>query len=100
MLLNIYITLVVLLNMQETSIEAYNSIQVSLGKRQKNVHDMIKKNGSVTNRELSTLLQIPINQITPRTNELVKMGLVIQDGKVKDLLTNRSAMLWKLSNYQ
>ena len=82
--------------MQETSIEAYNSIQVSLGKRQKNVHDMIKKNGSVTNRELSTLLQMPINQITPRTNELVKMGLVIQDGKVKDLLTNRSAMLWKI----
>ena len=40
------------------------------------------------------MLGLPINQITPRTNELVKMGLVVEDKKRSCDVSGRKAIAW------
>lgn len=74
--------------------EAYKSILYGLGERQQVVYDMFKDIGFASNREISVALAVPINQITPRTNELVKSGLIARKGKKLDYKTKRNVILW------
>ena len=98
MFLNIYITLVVLLNMQETSIESYELIQPKIGKRQLLVYSAIITLGSPTDMEISKFLKRDDpNYVRPRRNELVKKGLVVENGKRIDKFTNRKAIIWKIT---
>ncbi len=78
----------------DTSMEAYKSILYGLGERQQVVYDMFKDIGFASNREISVALDVPINQITPRTNELVKSGLVVRRGKKLDHKTKRNVIVW------
>ncbi len=41
-------------------------------------------------------MSIPINSVTPRTNELVKMGLLIEDCKRECSISGRKAISWKV----
>ena len=80
-------------NLQETSVESYQSLD-DIGKRQKDVLRAIKMLREPTNLEISNFLGIPINSITPRTNELVKRGLVVYSRK-KLNPTGRMALAWR-----
>ena len=81
---------------EETSREAYHSIYDTLGQRQQEVYDGFLGNGSCTNLELSHLMQIPINCVTPRTNELRKRGLIVEDCKRVCNISGRRAISWKI----
>lgn len=82
--------------MQTTSLTAYiNKIKPSLGERQKAVYMEILKGNSLTNSEIAASLNAPINTITPRTNELVKMGRVEMDTKRTCRVTGRTAIAWR-----
>jgi len=81
---------------RQTSLEAYSRIKKELGKRQQEIYDGFLGNGSCTNLELSKFLGIPINQITPRTNELVKQGYVKEYEKRKCSVSGRNAISWRV----
>lgn len=84
------------MQVRQTSIEAYSRIKKELGKRQQEVYDGFLGNGTCTNLELSKSLGIPINQITPRTNELVKLGFVAEVEKRQCSVSGKKAISWRV----
>ena len=84
------------MQVRQTSIEAYSRIKKELCKRQQEVYDGFLGNGTCTNLELSRLLGIPINQITPRTNELVKLGFVVEVEKRQCSVSGKKAISWRV----
>jgi len=86
--------------MRDTSLDAFNEVKSELGARQRVVLDAINhiiytKNTYPTNLELSQFLGIPINSITPRTNELFKLGRIWNDGKRTCKVSGRMAYTWR-----
>lgn len=82
---------------QDTSKEAYVGISAELGHRQRQVLDAFKQFGPHTNLEISRLLGLPINQVTPRTNELVKMGCLQSTIKRRCTISKKNAIVWSTS---
>jgi len=80
----------------QTSIQAYHEIKPTLGKRQKEILALFKENTALTDQEISRILRKPINCITPRRGELVKLGLVVRMAVVKSQYTNKNVSLWSL----
>ena len=62
--------------MQQTSMDAYQSIKWQLNPRQRQILHQLSISGCCTNEKLSDLLGLPINRITPRILELRRKGLV------------------------
>lgn len=56
---------------QQTSIDAFHESN-TIGSNQQKVYEVIKTLGPCCNLDIAYCLRIPINRITPRTNELVK----------------------------
>ena len=81
---------------QSTSLDAYQNLKI--GKRQRVVFLAFWEYGAVTNLEISTWRKIPINQVTPRTNELVKMGYIVESHKRKCSISGRIAIAWKVQH--
>lgn len=79
--------------MRQTSLEAYRSITNSLGHKQRMVMGCIILNGPQTNEEVSKYLHWPINTVTPRVGELVKIGL-LKRGGTKIGQSGRRANVW------
>jgi len=79
---------------QETSLEAFESIQMELGERQRQFYNLIKLYPGVSNHDLSRIAQLPINSVTPRVNELRRKGLVVFSHYKQDRVTNRRVMTW------
>ncbi len=77
---------------QQTSLTAFRSLD--LGSRQREVFDGFVRFGDCTNLELSISLGLPINQVTPRTNELVKSGAVLNKGKRRCGVSGRTVIAW------
>ena len=82
---------------QETSRKAYERIIPKLGDRQKTVYLAFKIWGDMSNSEIANKLGCPINCITPRTNELVKMKLLEIKDKRKCNITNRLVLVWGIA---
>jgi len=80
---------------RNTSTLAYNDIKSTLGARQRVVLDIIHYLEAPTNLEISRYLGLPINTITPRTNELVKKGLVCNAGQKICSISGRMAYAWR-----
>lgn len=80
----------------QTSMLAYIDVMPSIGAKQKRVYDYIKLIGPSTNLEVSRNTGMPINTVTPRTNELVKIGMLKQCGKRKCLVSGRIAKTWSV----
>ena len=80
---------------QSTSLEAFYSIIGELNYRQKQIFDAIDKYKSVSNLDISRLLQLPINSVTPRVLELRNKGLVVCDGYKIDRITERRMKTWR-----
>lgn len=81
---------------QQTSILANRDIKKELGKRQALVYNALKGLESANNTILSRKLGIPINQITPRINELRKDGLVIPECIRQCPITHRMTWFWRV----
>lgn len=80
---------------QDTSQRAFKQdVLPTIGERQLQVLKAIENLGNATNSEISEYLGWSINRITPRTNELVKMGKVVDAGKRACYITGRLAYIW------
>jgi len=79
--------------MNEASIESYHAIE-DITDRQREVYLAIRENGPVTNRELCSIMQLPINCITGRVSELVQKNMVASFGKRHDNVTERNVNEW------
>jgi DNA-binding MarR family transcriptional regulator len=84
------------MGVRNTSRQAFHSLN-DLGNRQKFVLAMILDHGPLCNLEISMKSNKPINQITPRTNELVEMGLVEESHREINPITGRRAIYWNTS---
>lgn len=81
--------------MQQTSLFAYYKLKEEneLGRRERQVYDLFKQCGNMTNQEISIRLDLPINHITGRTNSLVKYGL-LEKKEIISQNNNRPAIRW------
>jgi len=71
-----------------------------IGKRQQQVLDLFHNCTNIdlfNNREISVMLKLPINSVTPRVQELRKMGKLVEYKKMKDNITNRLSIYWMLA---
>ena len=72
----------------------------NIGKRQQQVLDLFHNCTNIdlfNNREISVMLKLPINSVTPRVQELRKMGKLVEYKKMKDNITNRLSIYWMLA---
>ena len=83
---------------QQTSLQAFTNVCVSLGERQQRVLDFFykHKDHDFTNTEVADRLLLPINCVTPRVNELRKKGLLIFSQRRYCFVTGRYVMAWRL----
>ncbi len=84
---------------QETSTKAYREITVSGAKftmRDKVFLTLYKSTKPMSNTEISVEMQLPINCITPRINELRKYGLVREAQKKQCEYTGRTVISWEV----
>ncbi len=82
--------------MRQTSLMAYESIQKELSARQELVYHTISRYGAVSDKQLAKWLGWPINCVTPRRNELVKLGRVREcDVVIQD---KRRVYLWEVTS--
>ncbi len=81
----------------ETSRLAYQTLVLpTLGARQMAVFKKLAEKTNWTNAELAEALYWPINTITPRVNELVKMGYV-RHAETRDCkMTGHKAKAWEI----
>ena len=81
---------------QQTTLQAYESIKCDLSRRRRQIFDVIKSAGvvGVTNLEVSNKLNLPIKCVTGRTRDLVKLGYVKQGKKRPDLFTGNRCISW------
>lgn len=82
---------------QETSIQAYDSIFLTLGERQMQVVRALYRLGQANNRMIAEYLKLLINSVTPRVKELRDKKIVGVWEIIKDSVTNRETIYWKLT---
>ena len=69
----------------------YDSLETS-------VQEVVYYNGfCINNRQIAQTLKLPINSITPRVNELRKIGKLVEYKKMRDNITNRLVTYWRLA---
>lgn len=82
---------------QQTSLFVYhNEVKPTLGDRQKIIYEVLKSGSNFTNQEVADRLGFQINTVTPRMNELVKLGVVELATKRKCNRTGRTCCAWKI----
>jgi len=85
------------MSVRDTSRAAYKEIEPKLGDKQKLVLSTIKKaKRPVNNQEIALHLALPINTITPRTNELLSIEKVELAFKAIYPPTGRKVCYWKI----
>ena len=80
---------------QDTSLQAYESIQNKLGKKQEQVYLILKQIQPANNRQIAEHLNLPINTVTPRVKELRDKKLVGVADTGLDNKTGRPTIFWK-----
>ena len=81
----------------QTSLEAFKSIRKELGRRQQEVYETIKKIGPCNNLMIAKYLNLPINSVVQRVNELRnKKKLVGFAFTSKCPYTGRNSNFWKV----
>lgn len=85
---------------QDTSTKAdTEEIAPNLGRKQAAIRRLLLVNPQgMTNAEIARALEWTINRVTPRTNELVKLGAVVDAGTRSCRVTGRTAHVWKLKH--
>ena len=80
---------------QQTSLEALQALE-NRGDKQRMVYEALDVLGEACNLEIARYLNRAINTVTPRTNELVKAGLVEEAGKRVNPITNKNVIYWRI----
>ena len=80
---------------QQTSLESYQCLIPMLGKRQQQIYEFILKHQPVSNNDISRIMGLSINQVTPRVKELRDYHMVWEHGLKYDRLTQRNVMTWR-----
>ena len=80
---------------QQTSLDAFENLK-TLGLLQRKVYAVIREVGSISNTMISNYTGIPINIVTPRVNELRKMGYVVEDRKDFCAITGKRVIYWRV----
>src|ERR1019366_3610049 len=78
----------------DTSLFAYSLATQDLGAKQKEVLDALRFFPDATNAEIAAHLSWPVNRVTPRTGELMKIGLIFKVERRTCKATNGTA--WSL----
>lgn len=81
---------------QDTSLEAYDSIKPELGERQLSVYKALLQLREADNLTISKFLGLPINSITPRVKELRDKKLVGVAKVDISPITKRRVIFWKV----
>lgn len=85
------------MGVRDTSKLAYEEVSPRLGDKQKVVLNTIAKaKRPVNNQEIAIHLALPINTITPRTNELLSLDKVELAFKAIYPATGRKVCYWKV----
>lgn len=79
---------------QDTSLEAFFKFKDAQTRRDQ-VLQTLRLLPDATNAELADKLRWAINRITPRVNELRKLGLVLDNGRRVCRITAGTAHAWK-----
>ena len=75
----------------------------NIGKRQQQVLDLFGMPANnpwkmfYNNRQIAEALNLPINSVTPRVKELREMGKLVEYKKMKDTVSNRLSIYWRLA---
>lgn len=83
---------------RDTSLLAFIELKDNpqhLGLMQEKVFKVIMNNPFICDLEISEILGIQINSITPRRNELLEMGFIIDCGMKKNK-NNRLVHIWSI----
>jgi len=84
------------MSVRDTSLLAYDEVLPSIGKKQALVLQTIAKaKRPVNNQEIASHLALPINTITPRTNELLGIDKVELAFKAIYPATGRTVCYWR-----
>lgn len=84
------------MSVRDTSLAAYREVEPTIGKKQALVLQTINKaKRPVNNQEIASHLALPINTITPRTNELLSIDKVELAFKAIYPATGRKVCYWK-----
>lgn len=85
------------MSVRDTSLLAYNEVTPTIGRKQALVLQTINKaKRPVNNQEIASHLALPINTITPRTNELLSLERVELAFKAIYPATGRKVCYWKV----
>lgn len=87
------------MGVQVTSLISYYEVLNTLGKRQKEVLLAMKKLKCANNLMVSRYLNLPINSITPRMQELRKKGIIIYHHIEACPITKRSSRFYTIKSY-
>lgn len=90
------------MSVRQTSINAYyekvNSIKASLYlKILETIKEFDKKAEGITRCEIATYSKIEKSTVSARVNELIKLGILYEDGKRKDRFTNITSLILKIN---
>lgn len=80
---------------RDTSRDAYHQLE-NLSEKRKKVFEAIKELEIACNLDVAYKLQWPINRVTPRTNELVKMKMVAEAKRDITPRTGKKVIFWKV----
>lgn len=85
------------MSVRDTSKLAYEVVSPTIGKKQALVLQTIAKaKRPVNNQEIASHLALPINTITPRTNELLSLEKVELAFKAVYPATGRKVCYWRI----
>lgn len=89
----------------QTSLPAYLEIRPNIGRKQSQVLEAIANitehtRRACNDREIAKYLNWPINTVTNRRGELLKLGRIYDAGVFKDLVTGRRTHFWKVAEQQ
>lgn len=80
---------------RDTSRDGLQFALATISARQLKVLADLVERGPATNTEIAHRLDLPINTITPRTNELVARGMVREKERRPCSITGRKAIVWE-----
>lgn len=79
----------------QTSLFAFEAVRQDLSERQRLVYHALDPEVDYSNTEISRLINLPINCITPRVLELRQKGLLTQANTRQCKVTGKPVMTWR-----
>lgn len=84
------------MTVRDTSIQAYEGVMPTIGKRQALVLGVLQRSEPMSNSEIARELGWEINKVTPRVKELRDSGLVIEMDRRTCRVTGMNVLTWSV----